>query len=319
MNRSVASRSFVVLGIFIASAAGCSSKPHPAEAPQASEAGSPPRQEPARPAEPAAVTVGGMRLSPQIASIPDPSLPRVMVVELIERNEDSLSGRLTEEDDGHAESPPLDIVDGTLIVRETPAADEDFADASLDVEPIGTPLEKCTLFVIHTIHYAGRGRADAVEAYYAFANSAGAVPRPETLSGDTYEYDPNAAGLPLESAIFAVRVYPDDVAKIELKRDGEQLSVSAGGASPTIAAGEEAELFSAERTVKLREKALLSTSVTESDDLFDTNPPPLPGPAREITKARDYGAVKFSTRLKVINHGLLPLVKQPATATEPKP
>ncbi|HMP80128.1 MAG TPA: hypothetical protein PKD54_11800 [Pirellulaceae bacterium] len=92
----------------------------------------------------------------------NPHVPRVFIVELIERNEDSFSDLLFESCGALGdELPALEIVDGKLICRDPSAVHS--GEQTISAQPVGTLARDCKFFVIHTVHDAGKGRADAGE------------------------------------------------------------------------------------------------------------------------------------------------------------
>jgi hypothetical protein len=235
--------------------------------------------------------------------------PRVFVLEIEEENKDALPARLEEHDDDHEASPPFQVLYDQLVIHRERAEVAPLDAPSLIIEPAGTQLSKCKVFVAHAIRHSGMGRVGIDARYFGFAAMPANVVLPAKAVADRLDHDP-AKG-PLMQALMEIRLFPDSVKQIELRDTGDgKVTVAVGGETKTLAAGESIMLWSISKQIEVGAKAVTSDSVTKSDDLFDPAPPRIAGAKQVVVDAVSYGKVEFGTRVKVTFHGLFPLTTQ---------
>lgn len=220
--------------------------------------------------------------------------PRVTVLVIDERHTDTFARSLG---DLEQEPPdaPFDIENGVVrwaheLAEETDAGKLEAARLTLGTP--GTPLGRCTVLVVHTVRFTGKGRDWDEQRYFAFAQAPVSVPLSPGFTGAALAYDLETADGALPFVAMGVRLTPPDPV-VRLESSGEAFTASAGGSSKPVTAGAPVDVWTSTRQIRVTEAAVKSTPIGGGAEV-------------EITPAVDHGQVTFTTTVSVRLLGTFP-------------
>jgi hypothetical protein len=224
-----------------------------------------------------------------------------LIVEILERNEDTFARPLTFDHDDDA-GDAVSLEDGRLLATREVAESTDAAFLSgraIALDDPSVPLARCRLVVLHRTTYEGTGREGGALRVFGFPTSRGKVPLGLAPVPDRIDHDPVRDPMSFLGRLGTVRVPGGP---------GGALEVDGSGAVAVRAFGEERALGPGGSTLWAPAPARLRVTVRPFPaSALEIDGVPAGAPSEELAAAEDHGEVGFSTRWTVVNHGPLPL------------
>lgn len=252
---------------------------------------------------------------------PPKPLARLRLIDIVEHNVDDFRGPLTMSDPAQ-DAESIAVLDDKVVVWGDVCDSTDAAalkKANIILSDPKVPLSRCRAVVTYTIVYNGVGRIGQYRWYRGLAEWSAVIPVGKCFTQKQFTFDSGSSPQPFETAVRHIRLLPhvaDQPAAIGFRPDGDSIEATLGDVRKVIAPGHSTELFANRTKIKVSVKPLLARDVKFMVLDGDREIEQPAGAADAVVEPGvDYGLVDFTTRIRVVNRGMVALYQAPMPAS----